>query len=284
MSKGRDSIEKKERGATYCIKSGNSEITISNYKEDFSKILKGKTKKIEEWKRSFNFSKRSERYLNKKHYNVLFSGGYDSTALVLEHLQKGDVVIPFFITFDEPSYYIAQITIEILRYFPKNLSPLRPLFSPIAGTGYEELGFTQQSFSAFFASKISKDYLENCIATEIAYCMNDDALSYLDELKALYNSGLETCFHSYRPPIQFPMIKKTHFQNSESVLDWEYQHLMLLSVTNADGGDLFIEGQTDAKGNIGIKVEIFTSKEYENKPNKKVREPEKNYTIFLRGV
>ena len=176
----------------------------------------------------------NEDVTNNSHYNVLFSGGYDSTALLLKHLEQGDYVHPFCLDFGGRDRAFIEITVELLRSVYPNLGSLKRLFSTIMGNGNEEIGFIQQPFAAFYASRISSKYMENCKAVEIGYCRNDDALSWMEELKNLYNAGLETCMHTYRPPLEFPYIKKSHFDNSTKVEDFCEAEKLVLPVTCLD--------------------------------------------------
>lgn len=216
-----------------------------NAKEVFEKVI-SKFKHVETIKENtdkhFDIPEFAEKSYNpfndEPHYNVLFSGGYDSTALILNHLQKGEKVVPFFITFATPEFFVANVIIETLRYFyPETLAPLKRLFGSITSYGNENFKMAQQSFSAFLSAGIDEKQMRNCIATEIAFCMNDDALSYLDDLKAIYNGRLGTSMHSYRPPLEFPLIKTTHFKNSEVALEWEKKHNVVLPVSGLDCGE-----------------------------------------------
>lgn len=49
----------------------------------------------------------------------------------------------------------------------------------------------QQPFTAFFAGRISNEILEEAETFDCAYCMNDDALSFEEELKAIYENHIK---------------------------------------------------------------------------------------------
>lgn len=154
------------------------------------------------------------------HYNILFSGGFDSLSLAIRHLEKGEAICPFFIIFDPKELPFAKLSISILQhlYGEEKVGSLNILFSEVAGDfSTTETRFAQQPFAAFFASFISEAYLKCAIATEVAYCMNDDALSYLEELKGIYNSSMAAKLHRLYVPLEFPQIKYTHEENSELV-------------------------------------------------------------------
>lgn len=185
------------------------------------------------------------------HYNVLFSGGFDSTALLIHHLERGDTVIPFYITFDERTKISANLIISILQtvYGTHKLRNLGSLFGNMYVTAATEFQFCQQAITAFYASFINQVYMENAIATEIAYCKNDDAISYLDDLRSLYTTNL-----NMRPyqneilgkrknsfvPLEFPLTKTLHYENSETVANFEKQHNVILPILSSDTQDAAI--------------------------------------------
>ena len=186
------------------------------------------------------------------HYNVLFSGGWDSTALILSHLEKGEKVIPFYIQFSEPTKIMAELSVKILQkiYGTDLIADLQPLFGDIFCNGTEECTLAQQSFSAFFASKIKRTYTENAIATEIAYCMNDDAISYLDDLRNLYISGVNCCYPTTKAiPLEFPLKKQKHLDNVETVINCMNKRGFFLPVTCLDLTDFYFDAFEDKDGN-----------------------------------
>lgn len=180
----------------------------------------------------------SEVLQNQPHYNVMFSGGWDSTALIIEHLEKGDVVFPFTVNFNPSIIPIAKFIIYILRrvYGEHKLAPLQTLFGPVTcDASTTETNFCQQSFTAFYSSFIAGSFMKNAIATEIAFCQNDDAISYLDELKTLYRTNLGmryyNKYHTFKePPLEFPFTKNEHSHNVQTVLKFENKYRVKLPV------------------------------------------------------
>lgn len=205
------------------------------------------------------------------HYNVLFSGGWDSTALILNHLEKGEKVIPFYISFYEPTKIMAEISVKILQkiYGTDLIADLKPLFGDIVCNGTEEHTLAQQSFSAFFASKIGRTYTENAIATEIAYCMNDDAISYLDDLRNLYKSGVNCCYPPTKAiPLKFPLKKQKHLDNVKTVINCMNKRDFFLPVTCLDSVDFTFDAFEDKDGNDWISFNSNLEKADINKDNK----------------
>ena len=186
------------------------------------------------------------------HYNVMFSNGYDSTSLIISHLEKGEYVIPFYVSFMEGTEIWADMTIKQLqKVYPNLLHDLVPLFSPIYGNCTEETGFSQQSIVTFYASKIRREYQKNAIATEIAFCMNDDAISYLNDLKELYQKGCACTYPVMEGcPLEFPLTKRKHIENFETVTDWMDRYKSSLFCTEFDCGDTEYHWILDKNGTL----------------------------------
>lgn len=194
--------------------------------------------------------------VNQPHYNVMFSGGWDSVSLIIRHLEKGEAVIPFYIIFDEKWVSIAKLTINILRkvYGAKLLDSLHIMFGPLYCRGNEESALAQQSFATFYASRIDRRFQEHAIATEIAYCMNDDAISYLDDLRALYDASLRITYPVMQnpTPLNFPQTKFKHRENSDFVENWMRDRSIALPVTGLDNCEVSFEYAIDKENNYWI--------------------------------
>ena len=194
--------------------------------------------------------------VDQPHYNVMFSGGWDSVSLIIRHLEKGEAVVPFYIIFDEKWVSIAKLTINILRkvYGAKLLDSLHIMFGPLYCRGNEESALAQQSFAAFYASRIDRRFQEHAIATEIAYCMNDDAISYLDDLKALYDASLRITYPVMQnpTPLNFPQTKFKHRDNSDFVENWMRNKGIALPVTGLDNCEVSFEYAIDKENNYWI--------------------------------
>lgn len=194
--------------------------------------------------------------VDQPHYNVMFSGGWDSVSLIIRHLEKGEAVIPFYIIFDEKWVSIAKLTINILRkvYGAKLLDGLHIMFGPLYCRGNEEVNLAQQSFATFYASRIDRRFQRHAIATEIAYCMNDDAISYLDDLRALYDASLRATYPVIQnsAPLSFPQTKFKHRDNSDFVENWMRDRGIALPVTGLDNCEVSFEYTIDKENNYWI--------------------------------
>lgn len=194
--------------------------------------------------------------VDQPHYNVMFSGGWDSVSLIIRHLEKGEAVIPFYIIFDEKWVSIAKLTINILRkvYGAKLLDDLHIMFGPLYCRGNEESALAQQSFATFYASRIDRRFQEHAIATEIAYCMNDDAISYLEDLRVLYDASLRITYPVMQnpTPLNFPQTKFKHRDNSDFVENWMRNRGIALPVTGLDNCEVSFEYAIDKENNYWI--------------------------------
>ena len=76
---------------------------------------------------------------------------------------------------------------------------------------------------------------EHSKALECAYIMNDDAISYQNELKAIYNNAMKchVTGHHY-PPIKFPLTKVSHFENIEYVSKIEKKYNIIFPALSAE--------------------------------------------------
>lgn len=280
---------------TYLLKNEPSESAI--IWEKLKEKIKSNSKKE---LKSLDFSELKKKYslnvsgldvfgdtVNVPHYNVLLSGGWDSVALILRHLEKGEKVLPFFINFAEELEPIVQLIVEVLRkvYGGEAIGRLKPLFSPVFLTGTETMSLGQQSCAAYYASRIRDDYLENSIATEIAYCMNDDALSFEDNLQSIYKASYYCKYPVPEKyvPLEFPEKKIKHYDNASFVLNWMDKHEIYLPVTALDICDFNISYTVDSKDNLWI---AFLDNGYNFKNshmNKEVPEEFSGIILQLKG-
>ena len=277
---------------TYLLKNEPSESAFI-WEKLYEKLQKVNNKKRLQ---SLSFSELKKKYhfkvsgaisgdtVNVPHYNVLLSGGWDSVALVLRHLEKGEKVLPFFINFAEELEPMVQLIVEVLRkvYGGEAIGSLKPLFSPIYLTGTEAMSLGQQSCAAYYSSRIRDEYLENSIATEIAYCMNDDALSFEDNLQSIYKASYYCKYPVPEKyvPLEFPEKKIKHYDNANFVLNWMNKHEIHLPVTALDICDFDISYVIDSKDNLWI---AFLDKGYNFKQDHENKEvPEKFSGMFLK--
>lgn len=220
---------------------------------------------------------------DKKHYNVFFSGGYDSLSLAIRHLEKGDLVDLYYLNFDPEMKIFAEVSCAILQsIYGKNVIGLKSVLNddPLGINGDVEFKFAQQRLTTFFASMIKDDVLEKTIATEIAYCMNDDAISFLSELRNLYNASLSCRIDTTaKAPLKFPLSKTSHFKNSEIVYTFEDEKGVIFPVTEYYHSDIHA---FKTKNEDWFLMEPGDRSNVELHANKEVVNPTMTYIIRIR--
>ncbi len=146
---------------------------------------------------------------------IPWSGGLDSTYLVWKNLSEGNEVYTFSVQLENN---VGQRDSEIAarklmrEYFTEKF-PICNLYedhdlSKIGVRGGYNMLLNQPPIWILF-SMYSHD-LCNVEEIQIGYVMNDDAISYLDEIRNLYSSY--SSFLNCKPPkLQFPLIKKKKY-------------------------------------------------------------------------
>ena len=240
-----------------CSKLFNPSITVNaykvlnNYKETL-KIFTSLEKKLYEKGRTV-FSGELKQYLQKynntnsspaKHL-IMFSGGYDSLSLTLRYLEKGESVMLFSLTFDPDMTPFVSLQGIILNYlYPGLVKGIHFLGNgQFADPCIEHVnGMVQQPFTAFFAGRIKNEILEEAETFDCAYCMNDDALSFEEELKTIYETHVKSRIFSPSkfPKLTFPLRKTKHINNVEYVNDIQEQKGVIFPVSSLESIDLSI--------------------------------------------
>lgn len=217
-----------------------------------------------EWKPEFQNSLSLSPW-PKDSYAIMFSGGFDSLSLALRHLEKGERVYLLSIGFSEERVS-SSLTIQFLKsVYGKEvvIGPIK-LFSDIYVDGESMTGLTQQPFTAFYASYMPDYVCHSIKAVECAYIMNDDAISYQNEIKAIYNNAMKCHFteHEY-PPMKFPLTKVTHEENLEYVAKIEKKYQIIFPAFSSEG--LVCKKYIDGNDNILYTIRGGINS---NKPNK----------------
>lgn len=146
---------------------------------------------------------------------IPWSGGLDSTYLVWKNLSEGNTVYTFSVELENnvgqrDSEIAARKLIQ--EFFQEQNLNIR-LFSDyglskISVRGGYNMVLSQPPIWVLF-SMYSHDLCDT-EEIQIGYVMNDDAISYLDEIRNLYSSY--SSFLSCKPPtLQFPIIKKKKY-------------------------------------------------------------------------
>lgn len=145
----------------------------------------------------------------KKNVAVLFSSGLDSTYLVYKNLEEGNHVLPIYaqIMNNENKTKIEKQNVQMLYhlfYEKYNNQIERPMFvSEVTVNGSYELMFKQLPIWIFSILYLPFSEIDEI---QIAYVMNDDAISYIDDIKKLFKAHkfLHRC---KQPKLVFPLTK-----------------------------------------------------------------------------
>ena len=246
-----------KRSFNYSCKHCYAPISVNAFKvlNDYNETLKIFTsldKKLYKNGRSIS-PKELTQYL--KRYNntdsspakhlIMFSGGYDSLSLTLRYLEKGESVMLFSLVFDPEMTPFVSLQGLILNHLYSGL------VKGIHFLGNEQFadpciehtnGMVQQPFTAFFAGRISNEILEEAETFDCAYCMNDDALSFEEELKAIYENHIKSRIYrpSKFPELTFPLRKKKHIDNVQFVNEVQENKGVIFPVSSIESIDLSI--------------------------------------------
>lgn len=137
---------------------------------------------------------------------VVYSGGWDSTLLMLRNIEAQRFVQP--ILFDYPNdNAIREIGLKILgakcgRFIlpPISISPLT------IGGNVENNCCGQQAYIHFMLGFLPVDLLPMLSEIQVGYVMNDDAISFLDELRSLTKTHF-AIQHKLNVPVTYPLTK-----------------------------------------------------------------------------
>lgn len=150
-----------------------------------------------------------------KRVAVLFSGGLDSTYLVWKNLVDGNIVLPIYVEIEnnEVKTILEKNRIKLLhKEFSKEFTSykIENIYYGIRVSVHADedgLHFKQMPiwiFAGVFIQGMDIDELQ------IGYVMNDDAISYIDDIKNIYHSYQTIC--DPMKPLAFPLTKRKKWQ------------------------------------------------------------------------
>lgn len=218
-------------------------IRLYDGEEDkpFSKVYNatyGSKKRLfaREWKPEFQSSLYDLSSWPKDSYAIMFSGGFDSLSLALRHLEKGERVFLLSVGFSEERT-TSSLTVKLLKSIYNNavVGPIK-LFAPIFVDLEGGNGLVQQPFTAFYAAHMPDKVRQIAKAIECAYVLNDDAISFQNELKAIYNNSVKChILDKKNPPLKFPLTKVSHEENLEYVASIEKKYQIIFPALSSEG-------------------------------------------------
>lgn len=136
---------------------------------------------------------------------IMFSGGLDSTTLLLRELNKGNIVIPILNRFNSNDdtcslfkYMMAQIALnKIADKISKIKTKKMILVSPIVcnhiqfgclGDGFV---YTQQMFNSVAPACIGYERIRSIDEIMIGTVLGDQGVSYINDMRRLYNDAMK---------------------------------------------------------------------------------------------
>ena len=145
------------------------------------------------------------KYPKAKVVGIMFSGGLDSTTLLLRELNKGNIVIPILNRFNSNAdtcslfkYMMAQIVLEkISRKISKIRNKKMILVSPIIcnhiqfGCLGDDFVFTQQLFNSVAPACIGYKRIRLIDEIMLGTVLGDQEVSYITDMKRIYNDAIK---------------------------------------------------------------------------------------------
>lgn len=157
---------------------------------------------------------------------VLFTGGLDSTYLLYKNLKEGKEVTPFYIEITtnvektKMERRSCQKIWDLLRNeFGYKLNYMKDIVT--IGISYQCTGSSalpQMPLWIFGCWQLQGYYRKELTELQIGYVMNDDAISYLEEMKKVYYSYeclVDEHYEGGMIPLNFPLIK----YNKKQIMD-----------------------------------------------------------------
>jgi 7-cyano-7-deazaguanine synthase in queuosine biosynthesis len=152
---------------------------------------------------------------------VLFTGGLDSTYLIYKNLKEGNTVIPFYITIKNNEQKILmekRSTAAIFDVLDKEYHSR--IYQPVEIMAID-LWHCKGSAALpqmpvwIFGLWFIQNYPIKLDEIQIGYVMNDDAISYLDDMVTVYNSYhsltnpslINSSNRGEMIPLTFPLVK-----------------------------------------------------------------------------
>ena len=209
-----------------------------------------------------------DKYPKAKVVGIMFSGGLDSTTLLLRELNKGNIVIPILNRFNSNDdtcslfkYMMAQIALnKIAEKISKIGNNKMILVSPIVcnhiqfgclGHGFV---FTQQMFNSVAPACIGYERIRSIDEIMLGTVMGDQGVSYINDMKRIYNDAMKFQVKTLEgnasyvvgrenkiAKLTFPLIKsdkvsiKTEFEYlCKSVFRFDDMELPVFSCENLD--------------------------------------------------
>lgn len=171
---------------------------------------------------------------------VLFSGGLDSTYLVYDNLRKGNIVIPVYTNIEnnESIQKHERRAVDILHEeFEKEFGTMihrveNPLDIKISAS--HSFALPQIPLWVFSAFCTNLDRVDE---VQVAYVMKDDAISYLNEIKRLFNLTKQFMvrWKNYQKvKVTFPLSKTSKYEIARDLPERYFKHTYFCEYPNVN--------------------------------------------------
>lgn len=179
---------------------------------------------------------------------VLFSGGYDSTALMIFYLEKGFTVLPISFLFNGSKERIGRLATlnQLRKIYGEKLLPNYEFVTEFYGDGDTQAG--QQSLCHFWLRFLPDSIRNNLSKIVVGYNREDFGTLYEAELKELYKAGMKIKDYDYQslnsikyctvepifPELIYPFKKQYHLSNIKIVNSFEEQFNVALACSSCE--------------------------------------------------
>lgn len=171
---------------------------------------------------------------NKKSVAILFSGGIDSTYLLQKNLEEGNSVKLFqncIINNHNKFYSEQKASKKIVTYYENKFNVSINLSLNVKVEINNSRSTIPQLLIWIFAAAMTIEHVDEI---QIGYIMNDDAISFLPDIKKLYKAY--EAFNGKLPKLVFPLIKLNKYDILKNI-----DHDALKLTTTCE--DPIIEGE-----------------------------------------
>lgn len=148
---------------------------------------------------------------------VLYTGGVDSTYSLLKELEKGNLVIP---VYNRLNCECERDKFSLVEYtLIKNIKMLRSRYSNLENLQLNvssqihllsSFVYYQQVYNAISIFTIGYDILQYVDSIVMSIAMGDDSVSYLSELRSMFNTSMKMMPVDDKPLkmfLKFPLVK-----------------------------------------------------------------------------
>lgn len=184
---------------------------------------------------------------DKKVIIVLYTGGVDSTYCLLKELEKGNLVIPIYNRLNceceiDKQTLIEHTLIHNIKLLSTTFSNLEALQLNVSSQVHLLSSFTfyQQVYNAISIFTIGENILKYVDEVIMGIVMNDNSISYINELKTLFNTSLKmlpNLEESLKIFLKFPLVKTTKntvYSRLKSLMEKYKVDLKLISCENPE--------------------------------------------------